>query len=201
MIENELLDLFRGTGALQNGHFRLSSGLHSDVYFQSALVLQNPDHAGVIGRALAAALGPARPTAVCGPALGGVIVGWEVARALEVRGLFTERQDGAMTLRRGFRLAEGERVVVVEDVVTTGKSTRETIAALEAAGGDVVAVGAIVDRSGGTAAFDVPFHALLSLPVQAWDPAECPACRDGVPVVKPGSRPEAARLAPERTAE
>jgi orotate phosphoribosyltransferase len=187
--EDRLLELFQETGALQRGHFQLSSGLHSDVYFQSALVLQHPDRAAAIGAALAARLRELDPSVAAGPALGGVIVAWEVARALGVRGLFTERKDGAMTLRRGFRLSEGERAVVVEDVVTTGKSTQETIDALRAAGGEIVGVAAIVDRSGGRAGFGVPFEALLSLPVEAWDPSECPKCREGLPVVKPGSRP------------
>jgi orotate phosphoribosyltransferase len=186
-------ELFRRTDALRRGHFQLSSGLHSDVYFQSALVLQHPEHAAAVGTALAERLRPDAPEAVVGPALGGVIVSWEVARGLGVRGLFTERQDGAMKLRRGFALSPGERVAVVEDVVTTGKSTRETIEALEAAGGRVVAVAALVDRSGGTVDFGRPFHALMSLPVEAWDPAACPQCRAGVAVDKPGSRPASTR--------
>jgi len=193
MKQEKLLETFRETGALQHGHFQLSSGLHSDVYFQSALVLQHPDRAAGLGSALADALRSLSPEVVAGPALGGVIIAWEVARALGVRGLFTERKDGDMTLRRGFRLAAGERVVVVEDVVTTGKSTRETIEALRAAGGRVVGVGAIVDRSGGGTDFGVPFHALLSLPVQAWEPSACPKCAEGLPVEKPGSRPGALR--------
>jgi orotate phosphoribosyltransferase len=184
-----LLGVFRDTGALQRGHFQLSSGLHSDVYFQSALVLQHPQRAAEVGRALAAALAPLSPRVVVGPALGGVIIAWEVARALGVRGLFTERKDGAMALRRGFRLEPGERVVVVEDVVTTGLSTRETMAALAEAGGEVAGVGAIVDRSGGKADFGVPFRSLVSLPVESWDAAECPLCRAGTPLAKPGSRP------------
>jgi orotate phosphoribosyltransferase len=185
----ELLALFRESGALQRGHFQLSSGLHSDVYFQSALVLQHPERAAAIGRALADALRPLAPRAVVGPALGGVIIAWEVARALGVRGLFTERKDGEMSLRRGFRLDSGERVVVVEDVVTTGGSTRETIAALRAAGGEVVGVGAIVDRSGGGVNFALPFRSLMSLPVEAWAQEVCPLCRAGTPIAKPGSRP------------
>lgn len=186
---------FEETGALLSGHFQLSSGLHSPVYFQSALVLQHPDRAEALGRALADALRDLRPQAVCGPALGGVIIAWEVARALGVRGLFTERKDGEMALRRGFKLRAGERVVVVEDVVTTGKSTRETIDALRGAGGEIVGVGAIVDRSGGVETFGVPFRSLLSLPVVAWQPDTCPECRRGEPIAKPGSRPGIARSA------
>jgi orotate phosphoribosyltransferase len=191
MREEALLKAFQETHALQRGHFQLSSGLHSGVYFQSALVLQYPDRAEVLGRALAKLLADLRPAAVVGPALGGLIIGWEVARELDVRGLFTERKDGQMELRRGFTLSPGERVVVVEDVVTTGKSTRETMDALTAAGGEVVGVGAVVDRSGGKADFGVPFHALLSLPVEAWEPADCPECAAGKPLTKPGSRPDA----------
>ncbi|MCA9751626.1 MAG: orotate phosphoribosyltransferase [Gemmatimonadetes bacterium] len=190
MREEALLKAFQETNALRRGHFRLSSGLHSGVYFQSALVLQHPDRAEVLGRALAKALAPARPEAIVGPALGGLIIGWEVARELDVRGLFTERKDGVMELRRGFVLSPGERVAVVEDVVTTGKSTRETMEALRQAGGEVVAVGAIVDRSGGGVDFGVPFHSLLSLPVETWDPEACPECQRGAPLEKPGSRPD-----------
>lgn len=195
MRQEKLLAVFRETGALQHGHFQLSSGLHSDVYFQSALVLQHPERAAALGAALADELRALSPAVAAGPALGGVIIAWEVARALGVRGLFTERKDGDMLLRRGFRLAAGERVVVVEDVVTTGKSTRETIEALRAAGGEVVGVGSIVDRSGGSADFGFPFRSLLSLPVQAWEPAECPKCREGLSLEKPGSRPGALRTA------
>ena len=135
------------------------------------------------------------PETVVGPALGGIIVGWEVARALDVRGLFTEREDGDMKLRRGFTLEKGERALVIEDVVTTGKSTRETIDVLSEAGGEVVGVGAIVDRTGGRAEFNVPFHSLLRLPAEAWDPEDCPKCAEGAPLVKPGSRTGATRSA------
>ncbi len=192
MREEALLRTFQETGALKRGHFQLSSGLHSGVYFQSALVLQHPDRADVLGRALAKLLAEYDPQVVIAPALGGLIIGWEVARDFGVRSLFTERKDGEMCLRRGFSLSPGERVVVIEDVVTTGKSTRETIAVIEAAGGSVVAAGALVDRSGGATDLGVPFHALLSLPVETWEPDSCPECRAGVPVDKPGSRPAAA---------
>lgn len=192
MREEALLKTFQETGALKRGHFQLSSGLHSGVYFQSALVLQHPDRADVLGRALAKHLGEYDPEVVVAPALGGLIIGWEVARDLGVRSLFTERKDGEMSLRRGFALSPGERVVVVEDVVTTGKSTRETIDVIEAAGGEVVAAGALVDRSGGVASLGVPFRALLSVPVETWQPDECPECAAGLAVEKPGSRPAAA---------
>ncbi len=194
MREEALLKAFQETGALKRGHFELSSGLHSGVYFQSALVLQHPDRAEVLGRALAKDLAQYDPEVAAGPALGALIIAWEVARTLGVRGLFTERKDGEMCLRRGFTLHPGERVVVVEDVITTGKSTRETMDVLRAAGGEIVAVGAIVDRSGGTVDFGLPFHALLSLPVETSRPEECRECAAGVPLSKPGSRPGEAVL-------
>jgi orotate phosphoribosyltransferase len=186
-----LLDLFRRSGALLEGHFRLSSGLHSTGYLQSALVLQHPEHAEMLGRALAARVASLEPTVVLSPALGGLVIGHEVGRALGVRAIFAERQDGILTLRRGFGLAARDRVLVVEDVVTTGGSTGETMKVAVAAGGHVVGAAAIVDRSGGETAFDVPFHALLAIALPAYQPDACPACADGLPVVKPGSRPVA----------
>ncbi len=189
MREEALLKAFEETGALRRGHFELSSGLHSDVYFQAALLLQHPDRAEVLGRALAKLLKPLDPQVVVGPALGGIIIAWEAARELAVRGIFTERKDGTMSLRRSFEIKPGERAVVIEDVLTTGKSIRETMEVLRAAGAAIAGVGAIVDRSGGLVDFGVPFHALLSLPIEAWEPAKCPECAAGNPVEKPGSRP------------
>lgn len=189
MREEALLRAFEETGALRRGHFELSSGLHSDVYFQAALLLQYPDRAEVLGRALAKMLKPLEPEVVIGPALGGIIIAWEVARSLDVRGLFTERKDGAMSLRRSFEIRPGERAVVIEDVLTTGKSIRETMSVLGAVGANVVGVGSIVDRSGGAVDFGVPFHSLLSLPIAAWDPVRCPECAAGSSLEKPGSRP------------
>ena len=183
-----LLDIFRRSGALLEGHFRLSSGLHSNGYLQCALVLQDPPTARTLGAALADRVRDRAPAVVLSPALGGVIVGHEVARALGVRALFAERQDGRLLLRRGFHLAPGERVLVVEDVVTTGLSTRETIEVARAAGAEVVGAGALVDRGGGSTGLDVPFAALLAVDLPTWDPARCPLCAEGVPVVKPGSR-------------
>lgn len=185
----ELLDLFRRSGALLEGHFRLSSGLHSTGYLQCALVLQTPADAERLGQAIAARVRELRPTVVLSPALGGVVIGHEVARALGVRALFAERQDGMLTLRRGFMVSETDRVLVVEDVLTTGGSTRETMQVATAAGGRVVGVASIVDRSGGTAGFDVPFHALLAVDLPTYQPDACPLCAKGQPVVKPGSRP------------
>ena len=184
-----LLDLFRKSGALLEGHFRLSSGLHSTGYLQCALVLQHPASAEQLGRAIAERTLDLRATVVLSPALGGVVIGHEVARALGVRALFAERQDGVLTLRRGFMLAESDRVLVVEDVCTTGGSTRETMQVATAAGGHVVGAAAIVDRSGGTASFDVPFQALLGMDLPTYQSEACPLCAEGLPVQKPGSRP------------
>jgi len=186
---DSLLHTFRQSGALLEGHFRLSSGLHSNGYLQCALVLQDPLTAGALGAALAARVHALGPNLVLSPALGGVIIGHEVARALGVRALFAERQDGRLTLRRGFHISPGERVLVVEDVVTTGLSTRETMEVARAAGAEVVGAAALVDRSGSVAALDVPFNALLAVEHPTWDPAECPLCAQGVALVKPGSRP------------
>jgi orotate phosphoribosyltransferase len=186
---DELLDLFRKSGALLEGHFRLSSGLHSTGYLQCALVLQHPASAELLGRSIAEKARELRATVVLSPALGGVVIGHEVGRALGVRALFAERQDGALMLRRGFVLSESDRVLVVEDVCTTGGSTRETMQVATASGGQVVGAAAIVDRSGGTASFDVPFHALLGVDLPTYQPESCPLCAQGLPVVKPGSRP------------
>jgi orotate phosphoribosyltransferase len=189
MTEADLLALFRQSGALLDGHFRLSSGLHSAGYLQCALVLQYPRDAGAIGAALGERVRAWGATAVLSPALGGIVIGQEVARALDCRALFAERQGGALTLRRGFSLAPGDQVLVVEDVVTTAGSTRETMAVARAAGATVVGACSMVDRSGGGHGLDVPYAALLRIEVPTYTEAECPMCRDGVPVTKPGSRP------------
>jgi len=190
MVDNQqyLLNLFKQTGALLEGHFQLRSGLHSSLYIQCALVLQYPEHADFIGRALAAKFRDDRVDAVVAPAIGGIIVAHETARAIGARALFSEREAGVMTLRRGFRLSRGERVLVVEDVVTTGGSTRETIQAVIDGDGVVVGAGSIVDRSAGAVDVGVRRQALLSLDVTAYQPEDCLLCKEGVPVVKPGSR-------------
>jgi orotate phosphoribosyltransferase len=189
------LRLLAESGALARGHFRLSSGLHSAAYVQCARLLEDPRRARRAGEALAGALLARlerRPDSVLSPALGGVVIGHEVAAALGVPFRFTERAAGGeMVLRRGFRLAPGEVVTVVEDVVTTGRSTRETIAVALAAGAQVAAVGAILDRSGGAGLFEVPFVSLAGLDLPTWQGADCPLCRDGSVAEKPGSRPEA----------
>ena len=189
-----VLELFRSTGAYLEGHFRLTSGLHSAEYLQCALVLQHPAAAERLGRLLAEelrTLAPGRIDLVASPALGGLIIGHEVARALGTRFLFTERDaaTGKMTLRRGFTMAPGETAVVVEDVITTGGSTADVIEVLRAAGGEVLAAGSIIDRSGGRADVGVPRAALATLQIAAHHMAECPLCARGIPVAKPGSRP------------
>ena len=191
---DRVLPLFEQTGAYLQGHFRLSSGLHSSGYLQSALVLQHPKHAEQLGRSLAKALlnltAGQSPGLVISPALGGLIIGHEVARALGVPFLFTERDaDRRMSLRRGFALAPGARVVVVEDVITTGGSTREVIDIVRAAGAIPVAAGSIIDRSGGAADLGIPRVALETLSVPVFEAAACPMCLKGEPVTKPGSRP------------
>ena len=192
MTSKEVLERFTQRGALLEGHFRLSSGLHSPNYLQCALVLQHPADAEALGQALgaevAARLGQARPTAVLSPALGGLIIGHEVARALGVRAIFAERAEGVLTLRRGFDLAVTDRVVIVEDVLTTGGSTRETMEVAKEKGATVVAAAAVINRSGSPSPVDVPFVALTALTPPTYKPEACPLCQQGIPVTKPGSR-------------
>ena len=184
----DILSLFRRVGALLEGHFRLTSGLHSSGYLQCALVLQHPREAEACGVGIAERVRSLGATVVLSPALGGIVIGHEVARALGVRAIFAERQDGTLTLRRGFSLGAGDRVLVVEDVVTTGGSTRETIDVARAQGASVVGAAAIIDRSGGSQNLDVPFHALATVSLPTYQPDACPLCARGEPVVKPGSR-------------
>ena len=183
-----VLDRFRRIGALLEGHFRLTSGLHSSGYLQCALVLQHPAEAEACGVAIADRVRSLGANVVLSPALGGIVIGQEVGRALGVRAIFAERQDGRLTLRRGFSLEPGEKVLVVEDVVTTGGSTQETIDVARAAGATVVGAAAIIDRSGGRQQIDVPFHALATVALPTYEAAACPLCAEGKPVVKPGSR-------------
>ena len=183
-----MLDRFRRVGALLEGHFRLTSGRHSPGYLQCALVLQHPAEAEACGTAIADGVRSLGADVVLSPALGGIVIGQEVARALGVRAMFAERQDGKLTLRRGFSLSPGEKVLVVEDVVTTGGSTQETIDVARAAGARVVGAAAIIDRSGGQQRIDVPFHALATVALPTYEDGTCPLCAEGKPVVKPGSR-------------
>ena len=192
MTRDELLALFRKSGALLEGHFRLTSGLHSSGYLQCALVLQHPRQAEALGAAIAGQARGLNPTAVLSPALGGIVIGQEVGRALGVRALFAERVDGVLTLRRGFMLGETDRVLVVEDVMTTGGSTRETVDAARAAGAQVVGAAAIVDRGDAAVSqrsdLGVPFTALLHIDLPTYEPGICPLCAQGLPAIKPGSR-------------
>ena len=188
MDASAVLDRFRRAGALLEGHFRLTSGLHSSGYMQSALVLQHPREAEALGSAIAAIVGRLGVQAVISPALGGIVIGQEVGRALGVRAVFAERQDGKLTLRRGFSFSPGEKVLVVEDIVTTGGSTKETIDVARAAGADVVGAAALIDRSSGGNAVDVPFYSLAAVSLPTYQPDACPLCQEGKPVVKPGSR-------------
>ena len=188
MNSEQVIDEFRKAGALLEGHFQLTSGLHSTVYLQCALVLQFPEKADSFGRAIAEKYRDEGIELVASPAIGGIVIGYEVARALGARFIWTEREAGEMTLRRGFTVSPGEKTLVVEDVITTGGSTRETIEALQRAGANVVAAASIIDRSGGSADVSVPRLALASLKVLSVDPAVCDACKLGDPAVKPGSR-------------
>jgi orotate phosphoribosyltransferase len=188
MTESDVLALFRRSGAFLEGHFKLSSGLHSPGYLQCALVLQYPRDAEALGAALGERVRAWGATCVLSPALGGIVIGQEVARALDVRALFAERQDRTLTLRRGFALSAVDRVLVVEDVVTTAGSTRETVAVAQHHGAQVVGACSIVDRSGGTHGLDIPYAALLQLSLPTYPESECPLCRAGAPMTKPGSR-------------
>ena len=198
LSKDDILRLFQTAGAIRHGHFELSSGLHSGTYVQCALLLQYPRFAEALGAALASLFSDARIDAVVSPALGGLIVGHEVARALPspkdgigggVPAMFVERDaSGSMTLRRGFSLKPDQHVLVVEDVWTTGGSTQEAIHVVEEAGGRVVAVGALIDRSGGKIEFPVESNALVELTIDSYEPEDCPMCRQGSVAVKPGSR-------------
>lgn len=188
MESQEVKEIFEKTGAMLTGHFRLTSGRHSDRYFQCALVLQHPQYCAQLCQALAQAFAQKQVETVIGPAMGGILVAYEVARALGVRSIFAEREEGHMTFRRGFAIRPGEKILVVEDVITTGGSVLEVIEAAKAAGGDVVGAGVLVDRSGGKANLGVHTHALLEIPAVSYEPDQCPLCRQGIPAMKPGSR-------------
>ena len=190
MTRDNVLDLFRASGALLEGHFRLTSGLHSNGYLQCALVLQHPAHAEKLGAALAEKTRTLNVNLVVSPALGGLIIGHEVARGLGVRAIFAERQEGVLTMRRGFTIAPGERVLVVEDVLTTGGSTRETIDVVTNAGGVVVGAASIINR-GGTVDLGVPYAALADVTFPTWPADQIPEWLAAIPLTKPGSRPDA----------
>jgi orotate phosphoribosyltransferase len=188
MNSEQILEHFRQTNALLEGHFVLSSGLHSPKYLQCALALQFPFDAAKFGRAIAENFTNENIETVASPAIGGLIIGYAVAQSLNVRFIWTEREAGAMTLRRGFSVKENEKILVVEDVITTGGSTRECIAALEKNGGKTIGAASIIDRSGGAADVGVPRTALVSLEVPSYKPEDCPLCAKGIEAIKPGSR-------------
>ena len=188
MKKEEILKIFEETRALLKGHFRLSSGLHSGDYLQCALVLQHPEYAGKLCSQLAENFKKDKPTCVVAPALGGVVVSSEVPRSLGVRSLFTERKDGKMVLRRGFDIKPEDRVLVVEDVITTGLSTKEVLEVVKSFSATIVGVGSIIDRSGKKIDFGVKSISLLKLDLPVFPPEECPLCKKGIEITKPGSR-------------
>lgn len=186
--KEEIISILKETGVLQEGHFILTSGRHSNQYMQMAQVLQHANYTEKLCQSLAENFSDHKIDVVVSPAVGGILVGYEVSRALGVKNIFCERQDGKMTLRRGFQIEKGQKVLVVEDVVTTGGSVKEVIKVVEEAGGEVVGVGVLVDRSNGKAEFGYPFKSLLSIDITSYEKEECPLCKDGLEAVKPGSR-------------
>lgn len=188
LTPEEYLDIFRKSEALMDGHFLLTSGKHSAQYMQCAQVLQYPDRAATLAEGLASQFRNLDVQTVIGPATGGILVAHEVAKALGVRSLFTERENGIMRLRRGFTLTPGERVLVVEDVITTGGSVREVLAVVQEFGATALGVGVLVDRTGGSVDFGLPQCSIIQLNIQAFDAQECPLCAQGIPAIKPGSR-------------
>ena len=191
MLKEQAIELLERTGVMQEGHFRLTSGRHSDRYMQCAHLFEYPHHSETVCLDLATFFNSesfGKIDLVVGPALGGVIMAYEMSRVLRVKNIFAEREDGKMTLRRGFHVESGARALVVEDVVTTGGSVREVIELLKASGAEVVGVGSVVDRSDGEVDFGVPFHATLSAKIESWPAEECPLCKQGLPIIKPGSR-------------
>ncbi len=187
-IQNIAMDIFKDTGVLQQGHFRLTSGRHSDKYMQCGRIFEQADKAEILCRALAGLFAHEKVGAVAGPALGAMIMAYEVSRHLNCRNVFSERVDGAMTFRRGFSLDPGTRVLVVEDTVTTGGTVHELIELCQKSRAEVVGVGSLVDRSGGKTDFGVPFRAVVSVSIESWEEKDCPFCAEGIPIIKPGSR-------------
>ena len=188
MTREEKIALLEEANVLQTGHFRLTSGRHSDKYMQCARVFEDAKYSEAICADIAEAFKDKGVELVVGPAVGGIIISYEVSRQLGVRNIFAERENGVMTLRRGFAIQPGTRVLVVEDTITTGGSVKEVIALVKEKGGDVIGVGSVVDRSNGTVDFGVPLHAAVSMEVVSYEEAECPFCKQGLPIVKPGSR-------------
>lgn len=189
LTKEQVLAILKEREAVLEGHFLLTSGRHSDRYVQCAKLFQYADTSEIICKELADKFAGEKIDVVVGPALGGVIMAYEMGRQLGVRNIFAERENGNMTLRRGFKVEKGERVLVCEDVVTTGGSVKEVIALLSDMGAEIVGVGSVVDRSNGKVDFGVPFHAVLSMEVTSYEEDNCPLCREGkIPAIKPGSR-------------
>lgn len=188
LTRDEAIEIFKKSNALLTGHFRLTSGRHSGQYMQCAQVLQYPEYAAKLCADLAEKFAGTKIDLVVGPAMGGIIVAYEVGRALGVKAFFTEREQGVMTLRRGFAIEPGQKVLVTEDVVTTGGSVREVMDVVRAQGGEVVGVALLVDRSNGKVDFGVKTEAIFSMEIESYEPEDCPLCKQGLPVVKPGSR-------------
>ncbi len=188
MTEEQVIEICESSGALLTGHFQLRSGRHSNRFFQAALLLQYPDKAEAVCRHLAEAFGGTEIETVISPAVGGLIVGQEVARALGCKAIFADKEEGQLILKRGFEIKPGEKILVAEDVVTQGGRVQQTIDLVRSLGGEVVGVAVVVDRSGGAAQFDVPMKSALRLMLPTFDPAECPLCRDGAKLDRPGSK-------------
>lgn len=186
--EAQIIEIFKTTGTFMDGHFRLTSGLHSGLYVEKFRVLEHPEHTETLCREIARRFANDKVTLVVGPAIGGVIIAYEVARALGVRSIFCEREEGKLTLRRGFHISPRDRVLVVEDIVTTGGSVREVLEVVQHSGATIVGAGLLVDRSGGQARLGVRTEALLTMQVTTYQPEACPLCEQGLPLVKPGSR-------------
>jgi len=188
LTKEEIMEMLQKTNALRKGHFKLTSGLHSEGYVQCALLLKEPHLAEKVGQALGEKFLEEKPDIVVGPAIGGIIIAYEVARSLGVPGIFAERENGKMTLRRGFSVEKGQKALVVEDVITTGGSSQEVVELLQSMGVEVIGVGSIIDRSGGQNKLTVPYKSLLALDIKIFPPEECPLCAEGKPIDKPGSR-------------
>ena len=189
LTQEQALDCYRKTGAILKGHFKLTSGRHSDTYMQSAKLFIDTKQSEIVCKALAEKLSGEKIDLVVSPAIGGILMGYEVARQLGVPNIFAERENGEMTLRRGFAIEKGTKVVVVEDVVTTGGSVKEVVKLVQSMGAEVVAVASLVDRSNGNVDFGVKYVNLISMEVTSYEPDECPLCKEGkIELVKPGSR-------------
>jgi len=188
LSEQQVIDIFKTTGTFMEGHFRLTSGLHSNLYIEKFRLLERPQYTSALCQDIATRFNSQGVTVVVGPAMGGIIIAYEVARALGVRAIFCEREDGRLTLRRGFHIEPSDRVLVVEDIVTTGGSVQEVLRVVEQSGATIVGVGLLVDRSGGEVTLGYPTEALLTMTVPTYTPDNCPLCAQGLPIIKPGSR-------------